>query len=147
MSFMRRSSKKRLRRKKVSQVTPTLMKYVRRPGNFLGKFENHEKCLICQKTFSKRWNNFFFFFYNLYIFSSKHAKRHPNFNTNALRQRRLTLANHVASTMTGPSTHENPKKLNKADSVNSSEDNSTGSNEPSEEPQYSDKMSDSLPSP
>ena len=87
------------------------------------------------------------FFYNLYIFSSKHAKRHPNFNTNALRQRRLTLANHVASTMTGPSTHENPKKLNKADSVNSSEDNSTGSNEPSEEPQYSDKMSDSLPSP
>ena len=90
------------------------------------------------------------FFVNnkLFFFSSKHAKRHPNFNTNALRQRRLTLANHVASTMTGPSTHENPKKLNKADSVNSSEDNSTGSNEaPSEEPQYSDKMSDSLPSP
>ena len=67
MSFMRRSSKKRLRRKKVSQVTPTLMKYVRRPGNFLGKFENHEKCLICQKTFSKRWNNFFFIIYIFFL--------------------------------------------------------------------------------
>ena len=84
--------------------------------------------------------------FTLFIFlCSKHAKRHPNFNTNALRQRRLTLPNHVTVVSANPTTLENPKKLNKADSVNSSEDNSTGAS--SEEPQYSDKMSDSLPSP
>ena len=106
---------------------------------------------------------------------SKHAKRHPNFNANALRQRRLTLSNFVdnstsvvgvggipldGSTTSGSGSgsasipnvgHVGVKpvkvtsgatpRLNKADSVNSSEDT------PSEEPQYSDKMSDSLPSP
>lgn len=96
------------------------------------------------------------------VFFSKHAKRHPNFNANALRQRRLTLSNfvedgrdsataaavvmassgnvhHVKSN--GKVTMTRSASLNKADSVNSSEDT------PSEEHQYSDKMSDSLPSP
>jgi hypothetical protein len=91
----------------------------------------------------------------LYLFFSKHAKRHPNFNANALRQRRMTLS--IGDTIATPdgstgntvsTTVKNPgnlklsiTRLNKADSVNSSEET------PSEEPQYSDKMSDSLPSP
>ena len=98
----------------------------------------------------------------MYFFCSKHAKRHPNFNANALRQRRITLSNCADSVATpdggsssSASTVHHVKNsagnlkvtmtrsvsLNKADSVNSSEDT------PSEEPQYSDKMSDSLPSP
>ena len=97
-----------------------------------------------------------------FLFCSKHAKRHPNFNANALRQRRITLSNCTDSVVTPDGSSSSAStvghhvknsagnlkvtmtrsvSLNKADSVNSSEDT------PSEEPQYSDKMSDSLPSP
>ena len=65
---------------------------------------------------------------------SKHAKRHPNFNTNALRQRRGNLGE---SPLDGAT---RVKVMTKAESVNSSEDT------PSED-LPSDKMSDSLPSP
>ena len=100
----------------------------------------------------------------LFFFFSKHAKRHPNFNVNDLRQRRMNLSNgskpisanlspdgSSSASTTQVKNQNNPNNLkltmsrsvslNKADSVNSSEDT------PSEEPQYSDKMSDSLPSP
>ena len=69
----------------------------------------------------------------------------------------MTLSNVIGDTIATPdgstgntvsTTVKNPgnlklsiTRLNKADSVNSSEET------PSEEPQYSDKMSDSLPSP
>ena len=68
----------------------------------------------------------------------------------------MTLSNVIGDTIVTPdgstgntvSPVKNPgnlklsiTRLNKADSVNSSEET------PSEEPQYSDKMSDSLPSP
>jgi len=101
-------------------------------------------CPVCHKRFMRSDH------------LSKHAKRHPNFNANALRQRRMTLSNVIGDTIATPdgstgntvSTVKNPgnlklsiTRLNKADSVNSSEET------PSEEPQYSDKMSDSLPSP
>ena len=112
----------------------------------------------------------FHYIYSFISFFSKHAKRHPNFNVNDLRQRRMTLSNGSKPVLAGNSNlspdgssssstasttlvknQNNPNNLklsmsrsvslNKADSVNSSEDT------PSEEPQYSDKMSDSLPSP
>ena len=73
------------------------------------------------------------FKYFIFIFS-KHAKRHPNFNTNALRQRRGNLGE---SPLDGAT---RVKVMTKAESVNSSEDT------PSED-LPSDKMSDSLPSP
>lgn len=70
---------------------------------------------------------------------SKHAKRHPNFNTNALRQRKMGLS--TSSQEVTKAGKKAMMSLSKADSVNSSEDT------PSEEPLYSDRMSDSLPSP
>ena len=77
---------------------------------------------------------FIYYILKNFIFHfSKHAKRHPNFNTNALRQRRGNLGESPIDGAT------RVKAMTKAESVNSSEDT------PSEEP--SDKMSDSLPSP
>ena len=85
------------------------------------------------------------------MFFSKHAKRHPNFNVNDLRQRRMTLSNVIGDTIATPDgstgntvpTVKNPgnlklsiTRLNKADSVNSSEE--TPSEPVSEENPFSD---------
>ena len=93
---------------------------------------SHEEFKTKKMSKRKFVNNTYYFILFVFLFYfSKHAKRHPNFNTNALRQRRGNL---------GESPIDGATSRVKAESVNSSEDT------PSED-LPSDKMSDSLPSP
>ena len=112
--------------------------------SFIGAIECTGVALISTPNLNEKFTLSFYFY-----ICSKHAKRHPNFNPNVLRQRRPTSSSSssggtgvILSPGAGPTVvvTTNTASSHKADSVNSSDGTSS-------EPQSSDKMSDSVPSP